>query len=140
MIHKPILSWDARNGQSEADPGTQSYRGDRAALSTFAQTYVADLDRAIECWRHPASVMFGCASVMRRDCSSRSSAPFRATSLTVIVDDLDQVIRAAGQAGAIVSREPADQAVGRNVTMSFPSGPVIEYVEWNLQTRQAVSL
>jgi len=60
--------------------------------------------------------------------------------LTVIVDDLDDAIDAARQAGGNVSREPADQAVGRNVTMSFASGPVIEYVEWNLQTRQAAGL
>jgi hypothetical protein len=42
--------------------------------------------------------------------------------------------------GAQVSRELADQATGRNVTVTFPAGPVIEYVQWDDETRAAAGL
>lgn len=60
--------------------------------------------------------------------------------MTVIVDDIEQATEAALAAGAEVSRDLADQATGRNVTVSFPSGPVIEYVEWNDETRAAAGV
>lgn len=66
--------------------------------------------------------------------------PFRTTDLTVIVDDLEQAIGAAQAGGAVISRDPADQAVGRKVTLSFPAGPVVEFVEWDQQTRSAAGL
>ena len=123
------------------------------ALATFARMYVADLDRAIEAlaasgitdvrlrFGHTAGLQLALVGyVLVLAAPAGMLEPFRATSLTVIVDDLDGAIEAARQAGAQVSREPAEQATGRNVTMSFASGPVIEYVEWNLQTRQAAGL
>lgn len=105
------------------------------ALATFARMYVEHLDRAIEVlaasgimdvrlrFGHAAGLQFALVgNVLVLAAPPEMLEPFRATSLTVIVDDLDDAIDAARQAGGNVSREPADQAVGRNVTMGFASG------------------
>ncbi len=60
--------------------------------------------------------------------------------MTVIVEGIEQAIGAALFGGADVSHELADQATGRNVTVTFPAGPVIEYVQWNDETRAAAGL
>ncbi len=119
------------------------------ALATFARLYVRDLDAALAAlaasgitnvrlrFGHAAGlqlVLVGDVLVIVG--SDDMLEPFRTTDLTVIVDDLDDAISAAQAAGARVIREPAAQAVGRNVTVAFAAGPVVEYVEWNDDTRQ----
>ncbi|MHB8295604.1 MAG: VOC family protein [Acidimicrobiales bacterium] len=117
------------------------------ALATFARMYVQDLDSAIEAlaasgvtgirlrFGHAAGLQLALVGdVLVLAAPDEMLEPFRSTDLTV-VDDLDQAIEQAQSGGATISREPADQAVGRNVTVAFPAGPVLEFVEWNQQTR-----
>lgn len=49
-------------------------------------------------------------------------------------------LEAALKTGAVLSREIAAQAVDRNATVTFTAGPVIEYVEWDADTRTAAGL
>ena len=64
-------------------------------------------------------------------------APFGSTALSVVVDDLEEAVTAAERAGPNISRDRADQAAGRNITLTFQAGPVIEFVEWNGEVRAA---
>jgi|SRR5882757_3272619 len=122
-------------------------------LATFARLYVADLSPAIDAlaasgvtgvrlrFGHAAGLQLALVGeVLVLAGPDDVLAPFRATDLTVIVDDLDDAIAVARRGGGQVRREPAEQATGRNVTMSFAAGPVIEYVEWNRPTREAVGM
>ncbi len=124
-----------------------------AVLATFARMYVNDLDAAIkaldDCGVSGVRLRFGHAAglqlalvgdVLVLAASNEMLQPFRTTDLTVIVDDLEDAIGAAKAGGAIISRDPAYQAVGRNVTLSFPAGPVVEFVEWDQQTRSAAGV
>jgi hypothetical protein len=54
---------------------------------------------------------------------------FRATQVTVIVD-LDTALQRARRQNGSVLRGPATQPTGRNVTVSYRSGAIVEYVEW----------
>lgn len=124
-----------------------------AVLATFARVYVDDLDAALAALAASGWTRSACGSVTPPGCASRSSAtcssspgptrssrPSGRTQLTVVVDDLDAPLAAARSAGTETVREPAEQEVGRNATVSFPAGPVIEYVEWNPATRAAAGL
>lgn len=122
-------------------------------LATFARLYVDDLDQAIEALAASGvtnvRLRFGHATglqlalvgdVLVLAGSPETLAPFRATVLTLVVDDLEQAIASAHRARAWVAREPTEQATGRNVTMGFPAGPVIEYVEWSEDTKNAAGI
>jgi hypothetical protein len=58
-------------------------------------------------------------------------APYRETSATLIVDDLDACLALLDQVGARVIRGPQDVPTGRNLTARLPGGAQIEYVEWD---------
>ncbi len=115
--------------------------------------YVEDLDSAVDAlgasgvcgvrlrFGHAAGLQLALVGdVLVLAAADEMLEPFRSTDLTVVVDDLDQAIDEAQSGGATIRREPAQQAVGRNVTVGFPAGPVIEFVEWNPQTRTAAGL
>lgn len=122
-------------------------------LATFARVCTTDLDATLAALAasgiSEVRLRFGHASglqlVLVADVLVLAGAeqviePFRATALTIIVDDLDAALDAAGASNARVVRAPAQQSVGRNVTVAFPEGPLLEYVEWNEQTREAVGV
>ena len=124
-----------------------------AVLATFPRIYVRDLDAAIEAlaasgvrgvrlrFGHAAGLQLALVGdVLVLAAADAVLEPFRSTDVTVIVDDLDGAISQAQAAGAVISRPPAAQAVGRNVTLSFPAGPVIEFVQWDERTRAAAGL
>ena len=120
------------------------------ALATFARMYVHDLDAAIAAlaasgvtgvrlrFGHAAGLQLALVGdVLVLAGSDNQLEPFRATDVTVIVDDLDAALADAAQGGATATRGPAEQATGRNVTVGFPAGPVVEFVEWDAVTRAA---
>jgi hypothetical protein len=67
-------------------------------------------------------------------------APFGSSDPTVVVDDLEEAVTAAEQAGPNINRDRVDQAAGRNITLTFQAGPVIEFVEWNGEVRADAGL
>ena len=67
-------------------------------------------------------------------------APFGSSDPTVVVDDLEEAVTAAQQAGPNINRDRVDQAAGRNITLTFQAGPVIEFVEWNGEVRAAAGI
>lgn len=122
-------------------------------LATFARLCVPDLDAALD--ELAASgcgdvrLRFGHASGLQLALVSGllvlagtddQLAPFRATSATVIVTDLDAALGAATGAGAVVVRGIAQQQTGRNATVRLAGGPVLEFVEWDDATRRAAGL
>ena len=124
-----------------------------AVVATFARMYVTELDRTLEalgaCGLPGVRLRFGHSAglqlalvgdVLVLAGSDEALEPFRSTALTVVVDDLEQAIGTAQAGGATISRAPADQTVGRNVTLSFPQGLAIEFVQWNQETRSAAGL
>lgn len=123
------------------------------ALATFARMYVRDLEATIAaleaCGVSGVRLRFGHAAglqlalvgdVLVLAGSDEQLAPFTATDLTVVVDELEPATTSAQAVGAVVVRGPADQATGRNATVSFPGGPVVEFVEWDQRTRSAVGV
>ncbi len=56
------------------------------------------------------------------------------------MDDLDVAVADAAGMGGRILREPAHQPTGRNVTMSYSNGAVVEYVEWSATTRAQVGV
>ncbi|GAB3912574.1 hypothetical protein GCM10011575_45840 [Microlunatus endophyticus] len=124
-----------------------------AALASFARICVSDLDAGLKAltasgvtdvrlrFGHPASLQLALVGeVLVLAGSDEVIEPFRSTDVTVIVDDLDGAVAAALSASAEIIREPAEQQVGRNATVAFPGGPIIEYVQWNEETRTVAGL
>lgn len=124
-----------------------------AALASFARICVTDLDAALVALAasgvSDVRLRFGHATGLQLALvgdilvlagPDDIIAPFRSTDVTIIVDDLDDAIAAARSAAAEIVRGSAEQEVGRNVTVAFPGGPIIEYVEWNQATRARAGL
>ncbi len=127
--------------------------GSATVLATFARICVSDLDAGIAAmaasgvtgvrlrFGHAAGLQLALVGdVLLLAGTAEQLDPFRATDVTVVVDDLDAAAAEAQRAGAVTTREPADQATGRNVTVAFPAGPVVEFVEWDAATRTAAGL
>jgi hypothetical protein len=108
-------------------------------LASFARVYVCDIDEGIAIFqRFPGEqprlrfshssglelalvgeilVLAGPAQVLDA---------FRATQVTVIVDDLDAALQRARSHDGSVLRGPATQPTGRNATVSYSSGAIVE--------------
>ena len=56
-------------------------------------------------------------------------APFRRTSYTILVSDLDTYAERLSALGAVVIEEPKTVPTGRNMLVQHPDGSVVEYVE-----------
>ncbi len=65
---------------------------------------------------------------------------FRATQVTLVVDDLDGALIDAATRHGTLRRGPQQRATGRNATVGYPSGAVVEYVEWSPATRTEADL
>lgn len=57
--------------------------------------------------------------------------PYRSTSATLIVDDLDAFAARLADLGARIVRGPQTVPTGRNLTAEPTAGVRVEYVEWN---------
>jgi hypothetical protein len=113
-------------------------------LASFARVYVSDIDEGIAIFqRFPGEqprLRFSHSSglelalvgeVLILAGPAQVLDAFRATQVTVIVDDLDAALhRAQGHEGRLL-RGPAAQPTGRNATVSYRSGAIVEYVEWS---------
>lgn len=124
-----------------------------AQLATFARVYVSDLNEGVALFatdvRTTPRLKFSHASglelalvgdVLILAGPQKVLDQFRSTQATVIVDDLDAAIAESIQYGGHLLREPASQPTGRNVTISYRTGAVIEYVEWSAAIREQVGL
>lgn len=122
-------------------------------LATFARVCVSDLDAALAAFaaagvdgvrlrfRHGSGLELALVGdVLVLAGPDEVLAPFRATDVTIVVDDVEVAVRDALRGGAEVVREVALQPVGRNATVAFPAGPVVEFVEWDDATRASVGL
>jgi hypothetical protein len=122
-------------------------------LASFARVYVSDIDDGIALFRQSPGerprLRFSHASglelalvgdVLILAGPDHVLNGFRATQVTQVVDDLDAALAIAQDRGGSLVRAPSEQPTGRNATMSFPSGAVVEYVEWSSATRAEVGL
>jgi hypothetical protein len=122
-------------------------------LATFARVYVSDIDGGIAMFRRSADetprLRFSHASglelalvggVLILAGPHDVLEAFRPTQVTVIVDDLDAALRDADAHHSKVLREPAIQETGRNATVSYDIGAVVEFVEWTQATREMVGM
>ncbi|GAA0644423.1 hypothetical protein GCM10009548_06660 [Streptomyces malaysiensis subsp. malaysiensis] len=111
---------------------------------TYARVYAADLDAVLASLGtvtgEPVTTRFtmpnglelaaiGQVLVVAGD--ERTLEPYKATSATLIVDDLDECQARLDRAGAELVRGPQAVPTGRNLTARLPGGVQIEYVEWD---------
>ncbi|MCQ8193498.1 VOC family protein [Streptomyces rugosispiralis] len=113
-------------------------------LRTYARVYATDLDAALTpltaVTGEPITTRFTMPNGLELATVGRvlvvagdegTLEPYRATSATLIVDDLDECqVRLTG-AGAQLVRGPQKVPTGRNLTARLPGGAQIEYVEWD---------
>jgi hypothetical protein len=113
-------------------------------LRTYARAYTADLDAALASLsattREPVGTRFkmpnglelatvGQTLVVAGD--EQTLKPYRATAVTLIVDDLNECRARLDQTGAQILRGPQNVPTGRNLTARLPGDVQIEYVEWD---------
>ncbi|AQW50384.1 hypothetical protein SHXM_03847 [Streptomyces hygroscopicus] len=111
---------------------------------TYARVYATDLDAALApltaLTGEPITTRFtmpnglelatvGRVLVVAGD--ERTLEPYKATSATLIVDDLDECQVRLTRTGAEIVRDPQAVPTGRNLTAKLPGGAQIEYVEWD---------
>ena len=111
---------------------------------TYARVYATDMDTALAplsaVTGEPITTRFtmpnglelatvGRVLVVAGD--ERTLEPYRATSATLIVDDLDECQVRLTQSGAQMVRGPQAVPTGRNLTAKLPGGAQLEYVEWD---------
>jgi len=111
---------------------------------TYARVYTADLDAAVTALTAvtgepvegrfaipdgPELAIVGRTLVVAGD--ERTLAPYRATAVTQIVDDLDTCLERLHATGARIVRGPQAVPTGRNVTARLPGDVQVEYVEWD---------
>jgi len=122
-------------------------------LASFARVYVSNIDDGIVLFqRSPGELprlRFSHASglelalvgdVLILAGPHEVLAGFRETQVTLVVDDLDEALTEAHARNGTMVRGPAEQATGRNATVRYPGGAVVEYVEWSPATRAAADL
>lgn len=122
-------------------------------IASYARVYASNIDEAISLFtRSPEDtprLRFSHSSglelalvgqVLILAGPSDVLAAFRATQVTVIVESLDDAVSFATDRRGSLVREPAEQPTGRNATVAYPGGEVVEYVEWSAATRAAVGL
>ncbi|MHB8191519.1 MAG: VOC family protein [Ferrimicrobium sp.] len=124
-----------------------------AILASFARVYVADINEGIALFRRSPEeaprlrfsrasglelvlvgdvlVLAGSEDVLRH---------FRATQVTLVVDDLDGALIDAATRHSVLRGGPEHQVTGRNATVGYPGGAMVEYVEWSLATRVEAGL
>ena len=61
--------------------------------------------------------------------SEENLAPFRSTSATFMVEDLDDWRNELSRLGAVIIEEPKRVPTGRNMRVRHPDGMIAEYVE-----------
>ncbi|MBD3010747.1 MULTISPECIES: VOC family protein [unclassified Streptomyces] len=111
---------------------------------TYARVYATDLDTALApltaVTGEPITTRFTMPNglelatvgrVLVVAGEERTLEPYRATSATLIVDDLDECQVRLTQSGAQIVRGPQAVPTGRNLTARLPGGAQLEYVEWD---------
>jgi hypothetical protein len=116
-------------------------------LASFARVYVSDIDEGIAIFQrspqeqprlrfsHSSGLELALVGdVLILAGPAHLLDAFRATQVTVIVDDLDTALQRARSQNGSVLRGPATQPTGRNATVRYRSGAIVEYVEWSPAT------
>ncbi|BBB01167.1 hypothetical protein RVR_8441 [Actinacidiphila reveromycinica] len=111
---------------------------------TYARVYAADLDAVVgplaALSGEPVTSRFAMPNGLELAAVGRvlvvagddaTLEPYRATSATLIVDDLDECRLLLDREGAALVRGPQDVPTGRNLTARLPGGAQVEYVEWD---------
>lgn len=124
-----------------------------AILASFSRVYVADIEEGIELFRQtpqesprlrfslPTGLELALVGeVLVLAGPAEALEPVRATQVTLIVDDLEETLATGRNRSGRLVRGPFQAPTGQSATLAYPGGAVVEYVEWNAETRNATGL
>lgn len=122
-------------------------------VASFARVYVSDIDEGIALFQRTSDerprlrfshssglevALVGDVLILAGPDDVLSG--FRNTQVTLLVDDLDHALADADARRGTLVQRPAEQPTGRNATVGYPNGAVVEYVEWSPGIRAEVGL
>lgn len=124
-----------------------------AVLASFARVYVAAIEEGIGLFRQTPqelprlrfSLPTGLEIALVGDVlvlagPAEVLGPVRTTQVTLIVDDLTTALAVGQSRSGQLVRGPFQAPTGQSATVAYPGGAVVEYVEWNSETRAAAGL
>lgn len=119
-------------------------------LATLARVYVDDLDVALPTFVELTGEQPGMRFTYRGlDLASiggylllagseEALAPYRGTHATAIVESLDRILTISEQYGGEILDGPNEVPTGRNLTVRYPGGATLEYVQFHATARSAL--
>lgn len=119
-------------------------------LATLARVYVDDLDVALPTFVELTGEQPGLRFTYRGlelasiggylllAGSEEALAPYRGTHATAIVESLDRILSISEQYGGEILDGPNEVPTGRNLTVRYPGGATLEYVQFHATARSSL--
>lgn len=119
-------------------------------LATLARVYVDDLDVALPTFVELTGEQPGLRFTYRGlelasiggylllAGSEEALAPYRGTHATAIVESLDRILTISEQYGGEILDGPNEVPTGRNLTVRYPGGATLEYVQFHATARSSL--